>query len=123
MCERWFGSLDAPRRDFLGIRAGIKTARKEAASAKQCIKGKYRLNVGEQAGSWRWSWLALGCCGIGCSGVSLGFPAVTCRGVVSSEGDSNPLGDCSHRLEGWLTLQGLCHSRPGSLSPLLGGRD
>lgn len=36
---------------YLGILAGIKTARREAARAKQVIEAKVHLKVGELAGS------------------------------------------------------------------------
>lgn len=81
MCERWFGSLDAPRGDFLGIRAGIKTARKEAASAKQCIKGKYssrwenKLVPGGGAGArLLWDWVFWGLSGFSSCDMQRGGP-------------------------------------------------
>lgn len=52
--EWWSWSLDSHKKMYVRICAGIKTARRKAASTKWFIRVKEHSKSGK--GSWRWNW-------------------------------------------------------------------
>ena len=97
------------------IPAGIKAARKKAASTNHLLNLKYTLKVGERAGSRRGNrpYVVLGLA-IGCS-----LSGLTTVGVVSNGGCFQSFGDLLPQVEkGNFLSYKVCTRTSGSLSPV-----